>query len=126
MATKTSSKTATRKPAASAAGRKTTAPQKPASVAPKAKVRKKGLETPAQSTAPARQRTRQPEKPDVSGHAPLETVSLIDRKRTAKKSQDVEEKQNRPLLPPISRIRASLEAASKPLPPAPSPEPPPA
>src|SRR5438876_3242777 len=126
MATKASSKTATRKPAASAAGRKTTAPQKPAHVAPKAKVPKKGPAAPAEPTAPAKQLKSQPEKPDVSRHATPhpETVSLIDRKRPAKKSQDGEIKTKRTVLPPISRIRASLEAASKPPLPTPSPEPP--
>ena len=128
MATKASSKTATRKPAASAAGRKTTAPQKPAHVAPKAKVPKKGPAAPAEPTAPAKQLKSQPEKSDVSRHATPhpETVSLIDRKRPAKKSQDGEVKTKRTVLPPISRIRASLEATSKPPLPAqmPSPEPP--
>jgi len=128
MATKASSKTATRKPAASAAGRKTTAPQKPAHVAPKAKVPKKGPAAPAEPTAPAKQLKSQPEKSDVSRHATPhpETVSLIDRKRPAKKSQDGEVKTKRTVLPPISRIRASLEATSKPPLPAqmPPPEPP--
>jgi len=128
MATKASSKTATRKPAPSPAGRKTTAPQKPAHVAPKAKVPKKGPAAPAEPTAPAKQLKSQPEKPDVSRHATPhpETVSLIDRKRPAKKSQDGEVKTKRTVLPPISRIRASLEATSKPPLPAqmPSPEPP--
>src|SRR6266550_3330334 len=119
MATKASSKTATRKPAASAAGRKTTAPQKPADVAPKAKVPKKGPAARAEPTAPPKQLKSQPEKTP-------ETVSLIDRKRPAKKSQDGEVKTKRTVLPPISRIRASLEATSKPPLPAqmPSPEPP--
>src|SRR5882672_4012344 len=132
MATKASSKTATRKPAPKAfgAGRKTTAPQKPADVAPKAKVPKKGPAAPAEPTAPAKQLKSQPEKPDASRHATPqpETVSLIDRTRPAKKSQDGEVKTKRTILPPISRIRASLEATSKPPPPAqmPSPEPPPA
>src|SRR6266576_158429 len=130
MATKASSKTATRKPAASAAGRKKTAPQKPAHIAPKVKVPKKGPAAPAEPTAPAKQLKSQPEKPDASRHATPqpETVSLIDRKRPAKKSQDGEVKTKRTILPPISRIRASLEATSKPPPPAqmPSPEPPPA
>src|SRR5438552_5550447 len=127
MATKASSKTATRKPAPKAfgAGRKTTAPQKPAHVAPKAKVPKKG---PAAPAAPATQLKSQPEKSDVSRDATPhpETVSLIDRKRPAKKSQDGEVKTKRTVLPPISRIRASLEATSKPPLPAqmPSPEPP--
>jgi translation initiation factor IF-2 len=121
MATKASSKTATRKPAPKAfgAGRKTTAPQKPAHLAPKAKVPKKGPAAPAEPTAPPKQLKSQPEKTP-------ETVSLIDRKRPAKKSQDGEVKTKRTVLPPISRIRASLEATSKPPLPAqvPSPEPP--
>jgi translation initiation factor IF-2 len=126
MATKTSSKTPMRKP--TAAGRKTTAPpQKPTDVAPKAKVPRKGPAAPEESAAPAKQSKSQPGKPDVSRHAPPqpETVSLIDRKRPAKKSQDGGIKTKRTVLPPISRIRASLEAASKP-PPAhvPSPKPP--
>jgi translation initiation factor IF-2 len=121
MATKTSSKTATRKPAASAAGRKTTAAEKPADVAPKAKVPRKGSAAPAELAASATQQN-QPEQ--ATPHP--ETVSLIDRKRPAKKSQDGETKTKRTVLPPISRIRASLEATSKP-PPAhvPSAEPPP-
>src|SRR6476620_8695506 len=121
MATKTSSKTATRKTSPSAAGRKTTAPEKPAEVALKAKLTKKGSAAPAEPTASATQQS-QPEH--ATRHT--ETVSLIDRKRPAKKSQDGEIKTKRTVLPPISRIRASLEATSKP-PPAhvPSAEPPP-
>ena len=121
MATKTSSKTATRKPAASAAGRKTTAAEKPADVAPKAKVPRKGSAAPAEPAASA---TQQSQSEQATPHP--ETVSLIDRKRPAKKSQDGETKTKRTVLPPISRIRASLEATSKP-PPAhvPSAEPPP-
>ena len=69
MATKTSSKTATRKPAASAAGRKTTAAQKPADVEAKAKVPQKGPVAPAEPTTSAKQLKSQPEKADVSGHA---------------------------------------------------------
>jgi translation initiation factor IF-2 len=121
MATKTSSKTATRKTGPSAAGRKTTAPEKPAGVAPKAKLPKKGSAAPAEPTASATQQS-QPEH--ATPHP--ETVSLIDRKRPAKKSQDSEIKTKRTVLPPISRIRASLEATSKPPPGhVPSPEPPP-
>jgi len=121
MATKTSSKTATRKPAANAAGRKSTAAEKPVDVAPKAKVPRKGSAAPAEPAASATQQS-QPEQ--ATPHP--ETVSLIDRKRPAKKSQDGETKTKRTVLPPISRIRASLEATSKP-PPAhvPSAEPPP-
>src|SRR5436190_13883104 len=119
MATKTGSKTATRKPSANAAGRKTTAPQKQVDVARKAKVLKKGPAAPAEPTAPAKQLSSESEKPDVSGHATLHTeiVSLIDRKRTAKRTPEGEVKTKRTVLPPISRIRASLEATSKAPPP---------
>ena len=128
MAGKTSSKTATRKPAASGAGRKTTVPQKPAQVAPKTKAQKKGPPAPAEPTPSAKQPKGQPEKPAVSGQVTPhpESVSLIDRKRPAKKSQDGEAKTKRTVLPPISRIRASLEAASKPPPPVQVPPPEPA
>src|SRR5215469_10815736 len=131
MATKTSSKTATRKPTPKAfgAGRKTTAHQKPADVAAKAKLPKKGPAASAGPSPTAKQLKSQSEKPDVSGQATPhpETVSLIDRKRPAKKTQDGETKTKRTVLPPISRIRASLEATSKPAASAQvaSPEPPP-
>src|SRR5439155_22242915 len=96
MATKASSKTATRKPAPKAfgAGRKTTAPQKPAHLAPKAKVPKKGPAAPTELTAPAKQLKSQPEKSDVSRHATPhpETVPLIDRNRPTKTSQNCEVK----------------------------------
>src|SRR6516225_8334025 len=123
MATKTSSKTATRKPAGSAAGRKPTAHQERADVQQKPKLAKKG---PAAS-AELRELKSPPEKADVSGQ-PIphpETVSLIDRKRPAKRTQEGEVRPKRAVLPPISRIRASLETTSKPSPPAhaPSPEP---
>jgi len=125
MATKTSSKTAMRKPTATAASRKPTAPQGPADLARKPKLAKKGPAASAELTA---KRLKGPsEKADVSGQ-PIphpETVSLIDRKRPAKKTQDGEVKPKRTVLPPISRIRASLETTSKPSPPAhaSSPEP---
>ena len=131
MATKTSSKTATRKPAPKAfgAGRKTIAPEKPADVASKAK---KGLKTdvaPAAAPPPVRQRTTQPQKPGISGQASphSESVSLIDRKKPAKKLQEGEIKSKRAVLPPISRIRASLEATSisQKAPPAPAEQAPP-
>jgi translation initiation factor IF-2 len=119
MATKTSSKPATRKPAAKGfgAGRKTAAAQKPTGVVSKAKPPRKGVEKdvgPADITAPGKQRTGPPEKVDVSGKASPhpETVSLIDRKKPAKKTPDGEVKTKRTVLPPISRIRASLEATA--------------
>src|SRR5689334_7189831 len=132
MATKTSSKTATRKPAPKAfgAGRKTTAPQKPAEIVTKGKAPRKPAETPAEPAVPAGQRPAPAEKADVAAHpgSHPESVSLIDRKRPAKKSQQGEVKTKRAILPPISRIRASLEATAKASAPAqaPPPEPPPA
>jgi translation initiation factor IF-2 len=131
MATKASSKTATRKPA-DTGGRRITAPRKPGIAPPKGKLPKKKVESnaaSAEAAARVKQHPSQPEKPEPelskqpSAHA--ESVSLIDRKRPAKKSQVGEIKTKRAVLPPISRIRASLEATSKPAPPAPvsSPEP---
>src|SRR5215469_12261283 len=137
MATKTSSKIAMRKPAAKAfgPGRKTAPPQKPGDVAAKTKLPKKGLgKDPARADAAASAKPgpTQRENPEsvVSAH-PIphpESVSLIDPKRSGKKSQDGEIKAKRAVLPPISRIRASLEATAKVAPPdqASSPRPAPA
>jgi translation initiation factor IF-2 len=98
MATKTSSKTATRKPAA----RGTAAARKPAEdVAPPAKPRTPPLSKSAPETA----------RP--STHE-AESVSLIDRKKPTKKIEDGEVKPKRTVLPPISRIRASLETPPAP------------
>ena len=127
MATKTSSKSATRKPAPKAfgAGRKTTAPQKPVDVTAKAKVAKKGPAAASEPTASGKELKSEPEKAGISKRATphQETVSLIDRKRPAKKSEESEVKPKRTVLPPISRIRASLETTSKPQPPTPVPPP---
>ncbi|HWN24924.1 MAG TPA: translation initiation factor IF-2 [Candidatus Sulfotelmatobacter sp.] len=114
MATKTSSKTAARKPPA----RKTAIAHKPAT--PKAKVSKKKLETGTESAhtqAAARAQThaQQPASPKTTAQpAPalrheIESVSLIDRKKARKKTEESEVKPKRQVLPPISRIRASLE-----------------
>src|SRR5437773_1214445 len=122
MATKTSSKTATRKPAAHAAVRKTTTAHKPAA-APKSKIPKKEVKSdsprgsaaatgasksgviPPQESEPRSAPARPPE---------VESVSLIDRKKSRKKSEDAEAKTRSDVLPPISRIRASLEATAAP------------
>ena len=114
MATKTSSKTAARKPAA----RKTAAAHKPA--APKAKVSKKKLEASTESThthaaAPVQTRAQQPASAKTAPQtAPalrheVESVSLIDKKKARKKAEESDVKPKRQVLPPISRIRASLE-----------------
>src|SRR5947207_1190199 len=122
MATKTSSKTASRKPAAHAAERKTTTAHKPAA-APKSKIPKKEVKSdsprgsaaatgasksgviPPQESEPRSAPARPPE---------VESVSLIDRKKSRKKSEDAEPNTRRDVLPPISRIRASLEATAAP------------
>jgi translation initiation factor IF-2 len=104
MATKTSSKTATRKPAAQAVGRKTAAIEKP--VAPsKTKIPKK---QPADESAPVASPAGAPAQSRAHPHE-TESVSLIDRKKPRKKAEDGEPKTKRAVLPPISRIRASLE-----------------
>ena len=137
MATKTSSKTATRKSAADTAARKTTARQPVA--APKTKVLKKEPKRApehADAAAPAKSRTLAPKTEPRTAAAPShehESVSLIDRKKPRKKTEDGEVKPKRNILPPISRIRASMEAtvappkpsapveASKQTPPSPAP-----
>ncbi len=126
MATKTSSKTAARKPAArgSAAARKAAVPAK--AKLPKQKIK--------EDVAPV----DKPGTPPLSKSAPAtagpstreaESVSLIDRKKPTKKIADSEVKPKRAVLPPISRIRASLETPPTPSKPAPPPksaaEPPP-
>jgi len=116
MATKTSSKTAARKSAA----RKTTAAHKPAAE-PVFRVPKKKLKTDAAppqagAGAPVKLRAAEPSSAKVAPQtAPAprheaESVSLIDKKKPRKKTEDGEVKTKREVLPPISRIRASLEA----------------
>jgi len=120
MATKTSSKTASRKPAEQAAARKTTA-HKPVATG-KSKAPKQGLKSDAASasaaTAADKSRVISPQEPEprstpAHGHE-VESVSLIDRKKPRKKTEESEPKTRRAVLPPISRIRASLEATPAP------------
>ena len=117
MATKTSTKTATRKPTA----RGTAAARKQAHAAAKTKLPKQKLED---DVAPA----AKPSMPPPTESAPetarppsheAESVSLIDRKKPSKKPEDGEVKPKRAVLPPISRIRASLETPPTPSKPAP-------
>jgi translation initiation factor IF-2 len=119
MATKTSSKTATRKPAA----RGTAAARKPAA-AVRAKFPKQKLK---EDVAPAtKPRTAPPSEPAPEAARPstreAESVSLIDRKKPSKKAEGGEVKPKRTVLPPISRIRASLETPPTPSKPAPPPK----
>jgi translation initiation factor IF-2 len=121
MATKTKPKTATKKFAA----HKPVAAHKPAPA--KGKVPKKKVEAhpkPAHASAPAKipvhhavEEKPQP-KPSVPHRPSVESVSLIDKKHSQKKTADGEIKKKTTVLPPISRIRASLEAP----PPAPPPK----
>ncbi|HZS17030.1 MAG TPA: translation initiation factor IF-2 [Candidatus Udaeobacter sp.] len=104
MATKTSSKTATRKPAA----RGTAAARKPA-ISAKTKLPKQKIKEEAeQAGKPATPAKSAPETPRPRIRE-AESVSLIDRKKPGKKTEDGEAKPKRAVLPPISRIRASLE-----------------
>jgi translation initiation factor IF-2 len=116
MATKTSSKTATRKPAA----RGTAAARKPATAA-KTKVPRQKLKDNVEAAAtPPTSSKSAPENARAPGHE-TESVSLIDRKKPSKKTEDGDVKTKRNVLPPISRIRASLEtpqASPKPAEPA--------
>ncbi len=122
MATKTGSKTASRKPAAHTAARKTTAADKPVA-AGKSRVPKKELKrdvAPASAHATSAGKSRvispkqsEPRSAPPPGHE-VESVSLIDRKKPRKKTEEGEPKTRRTVLPPISRIRASLEATAAP------------
>src|SRR6266702_1299744 len=115
MATKTKAKTAAKKSVA----HKPVATHKPAPA--KAKIPKKKIEAlkSAPPVAPAHhvaEEKAQP-KPSASHRPAVESVSLIDKKQPQKKAADGEIKKKTTVLPPISRIRASLEA-----PPAPPPK----
>src|SRR5262245_63193819 len=106
MATKTSSKTATRKPAA-----RGTPARKPGTAAAKPKLPKQKLKD---DVAPAIKPSTPPDSKPASdtgrsSSREAESVSLIDRKKPSKRTEDGEVKPKRAVLPPISRIRASLE-----------------
>src|SRR5438093_7849535 len=121
MATKTKAKTAAKKSVA----HKPVATHKPAPA--KAKIPKKKIEAPksAPPVAPAHhvaEEKAQP-KPSASHRPAVESVSLIDKKHPQKKAPDGEIKKKTTVLPPISRIRASLEAPTAP-PKKPEPAPP--
>src|SRR5438046_3068283 len=114
MATKTKAKTAAKKSVA----HKPVATHKPAQA--KAKSPKKKIEAPksAPPVAPAHhvaEEKAQP-KPSASHRPAVESVSLIDKKHPQKRAADGEIKKKTTVLPPISRIRASLEAPAAPPP----------
>jgi len=118
MATK--SRPAAKKPAA----RKPVPAHKHA--APKSAVPKKNVEAAHKpATRPPVKATSHPvapAKPATPHRAAAESLSLIDKKQPQKKAADGEIKKKTTVLPPISRIRASLEAPSV-LPPPKEPEP---
>ena len=131
MPTKTTSKTAARKPAA----RKTVkASPAPKPVTAKAKVAKKKVEPAAKPAvraeppSPLKTHAQAEVSPKVAPRpaAPPrreESVSLIDEKKPRKKSEDGEVTKKSAVLPPISRIRAAMEAPPAPLIPKPEPAP---
>src|SRR5262249_14071939 len=70
------------------------------------------------ASAAAKSPTRPPQKSEARRTpAPAyehESVSLIDKKKSRKKAEEDKPKTNRDILPPISRIRASLDATAAP------------
>src|SRR5947208_292712 len=84
----------------------------------KAQVPKKKVEAHAPPPAKAPVHRAAEEKPHAKPGAahrpPVESVSLIDKKHPQKKTADGEIKKKTTVLPPISRIRASLEAPTAP------------
>ena len=122
MATKTGSKTASRKPAAHAAARKTTAADKPVAAGksrvPKKESKRDVAPASAHATSAGKSRVISPKQSEPRSAPPpgheVESVSLIDRKRPRRKIEEGEPKTRRAVLPPISRIRASLEATAAP------------
>src|ERR1700693_120393 len=110
MATK--SRPAAKKPAA----RKPVPAHKHA--APKSAVPKKNVEAAHKpATRPPVKATSHPvapAKPATPHRAAAESLSLIDKKHSQKKTADGEIKKKTTVLPPISRIRASLEAPPAP------------
>jgi translation initiation factor IF-2 len=119
MATKTKAKTAAKKSTA----HKPIATHKPAP--DRAKAPKKKIEVPKSAHPAAHPKTPAHHGAEEKSHAEpaavhrpaVESVSLIDKKHSQKKADDGDIKKKTAVLPPISRIRASLEA-----PPAPPPK----
>src|SRR5438093_13110903 len=111
MATKTKAKTAAKKSVA----HKPVATHKSAPA--KAQVPKKKVEVhPKPAHAPVHRAAEEKPhaKPGDAHRPPVESVSLIDKKHPQKKTADGEIKKKTTVLPPISRIRASLEAPTAP------------
>ena len=134
MPTKTTSKNAARKPTAAKTALKASTAHKPAAHKAKTPVRKAEPEhKPAARSHASATKSHAPvaaPKAEAKAIVPrreMETLSLIDEKKPKKKSPEGEARRKTTILPPISRIRASLEtpavAPKPPEPPKPEPEP---
>jgi translation initiation factor IF-2 len=117
MATKTKAKTAAKKSAAHKhVATHKSAPAKAKVSKAKVEAHPKPAHAPAHAKAPVhRPSEEKPHPKPATGHRPpVESVSLIDKKHPQKKTADGEIKKKTTVLPPISRIRASLEAPTAP------------
>jgi translation initiation factor IF-2 len=111
MATKATSKTAAKKPVT-----RKTAVAKPATKTKFAPKKKEAEDKPpTKPTTSAPPPPKAAPKPSPASRREIESVSLIDEKKPKQKSVDGEVKKKTAVLPPISRIRASMEAAPAPL-----------
>jgi translation initiation factor IF-2 len=111
MATKTTRKTASGKLAARKTAAPKAAPAKP-KVAPKKKEPEdKSATKPTTIAAPL---PKAAAKAPLASSGRIESVSLIDEKKPKQKSVDGEVKKKTAVLPPISRIRASMEGPTAP------------
>src|SRR6266480_5349251 len=120
MATKTTSKTATRKPAPKTSSAKSAVARKLATASPsrggpataKAKIVPKKKAEPEKKPAPAPAKAqlspKTPSKPAAAAKS-APSVSLIDKTKTPKESKDGEVKTKSAFLPPISKILPTLE-----------------
>src|SRR6266545_415754 len=119
MATKTGSKTASRKPAAHAAARKATAADKPVAAGksrvPKKESKRDVAPASAHATSAGKSRVISPKQSEPRSAPPpgheVESVSLIDRKKPRKKTEESEPKtaapvEAEPAQPPLTQAPA--------------------
>src|SRR5438477_4191683 len=130
MPTKTTTKTAARKPATARKPVKAAAPAKTAQEPKRREAKNVKVEAPAKglrSIAPAPEsKTRAPvespkevDTPKPAAKRTIETVSLIEEKKPRQKRTDGDASTKRSFLPPISRIHATLESPAVAVAPAP-------
>src|SRR6266576_2982486 len=127
MATKTKAKTAAKKSAAhKPVATHKSAPAKVQVPKKKVEVHPKPAHPPPPAKAPVHRAAeeRPHATPGDAHRPPVESVSLIDKKHPQKKVADGEIKKKTTVLPPISRIRASLETPTAPPPKKPEAPPP--